>query len=156
MGAPIAHGVHDGLRSRRRGPARRGSPLAAWTYFVVITICLSWLVAAMLGPPDPAPLAAAEYYAIVLAWPPLAGAWLASVLRGGGWTAYGWWAGTLDWLRERLGHAKALVIHVAAWAAWFGPMLVVADRPAQIAVTWLVLGGAAAGVAQLSRSRNVP
>jgi membrane protease YdiL (CAAX protease family) len=91
MGNPIGHGVLQGLR-RRRGeapPPRPASPLAAWFYFVAITMSLSWITAALLGGPriregDPLALRlfwASVYYAVTMGWQPLVGAWIARAIR---------------------------------------------------------------------------
>jgi membrane protease YdiL (CAAX protease family) len=92
MGSPIAHGVDQALRRARRGkqsPPRPASSGTAWFYFVVATTCLSWLTAAVIGGPwfdEDDPLArrllwAALYYAAVMGWPPLVGAWFARLVR---------------------------------------------------------------------------
>ena len=90
MGNPIAHGVDQALRRARRGQQPRlASTGAAWFYFIVATISLSWLTAAAIGGPwfdadDPLPrrlLSAALYYAAVMGWPPVVGAWLARLVR---------------------------------------------------------------------------
>lgn len=92
MGNPIAHGVEQALRRARRGerpPPGPASTGTAWFYFVVATICLSWLTAAAIGGPwfdGDEPLArrllsAALYYAAVMGWPPVVGAWLARLVR---------------------------------------------------------------------------
>ena len=90
MGNPIAHGVDQALRRARRGQQPRpASTGVAWFYFIVATISLSWLTAAAIGGPwfdadDPLPrrlLSAALYYAAVMGWPPVVGAWLARLVR---------------------------------------------------------------------------
>jgi membrane protease YdiL (CAAX protease family) len=95
MGSPIAHSVDQALqRARKAGDDRRppshpASLGTAWLYFVVITISLSWLTAAAMGGPwlrEDAPLVtrllwASLYYAVVMGWQPLVGAWLARAVR---------------------------------------------------------------------------
>ena len=90
MAGPIAHGVDQAVRRRRQGkPQPPLSAGSAWLYFVIVTTCLSWLTAAALGGPwlrdgdDLASrlLSAALYYAAVMGWQPLVGAWLARLVR---------------------------------------------------------------------------
>jgi uncharacterized protein len=90
MAGPIAHGVDQAVRRQRRDRGRPSvSAGTAWLYFVVVTTCLSWLTAAALGGPwlregEPLStrlLSAALYYAAVMGWQPLVGAWLARLVR---------------------------------------------------------------------------
>ena len=86
MAGPIAHGVDQAMR-RARGdrPPPPASAATGWLTFVVVTTSLSWLTAAVIGGPwrrDGDHLAtrllwAALYYAAVMGWQPLVGAWVA-------------------------------------------------------------------------------
>ena len=90
MAGPIAHGVDQAVRrvrgDRARPPASAGT---GWLYFVAVTTCLSWLTAAAIGGPwqrDGDDLATrllwgALYYAAVMGWQPLVGAWIARLVR---------------------------------------------------------------------------
>jgi membrane protease YdiL (CAAX protease family) len=84
MAGPIGHGISEAMR-KARTPRAAPPPTwgGSWLRFVVITAALSWLTAGVLGPPRTAdaPLVrlfwASLYYAAIMGWPPLVGAWIA-------------------------------------------------------------------------------
>lgn len=92
MAGPIGYGVAEGQRrARKRGDEPRSrppSPRASWLFFVGITMGLSWISAALFagslpgGESPPVRLFRASlYYAAVMGWQPLVGAWLARWVR---------------------------------------------------------------------------
>ncbi|HEU5055267.1 MAG TPA: CPBP family glutamic-type intramembrane protease, partial [Kofleriaceae bacterium] len=89
MAGPIAHGVDQAVRRARRDRRPPASPGTAWLYFLAVTGSLSWLTAAAIGGPwlreedrlATRLLSAALYYAAVMGWQPLVGAWLARLVR---------------------------------------------------------------------------
>lgn len=85
MGSPIAHGVFKALdKQRRTVPPAGKAPGSGWLYFVLTTLCLSWMTAgiltARLGPPDGL-WSASLFYAGTMGWQPVVAAWLARSWR---------------------------------------------------------------------------
>lgn len=93
MGGPIGLGIFEAIRKARArrgaGGERQAGP-EPWAVFLLVTVSLSWLTAALVGGRPQLEghsvgmqlLRAAAYYAAVMGWQPLVGAYLARRLAG--------------------------------------------------------------------------
>ncbi|HWO21812.1 MAG TPA: type II CAAX endopeptidase family protein [Kofleriaceae bacterium] len=93
MGGPIGFGVFQALDAQRRKAGGSGgaprAPGQGWWYFILATLCLSWLTAGLIGRPPlhaGAPMAsrllwASLFYAATMGWQPIVAAWLAKRWR---------------------------------------------------------------------------
>ena len=150
MAGPIGYGVAEGRRrARKRDDAPRSRPpswRASWVHFVGITVGLSWISAAALADSlpggDSAPVRlfrASLYYAAVMGWQPLIGAWLARWVRHDGTPAPG------------LGGARAadVAIAVGVGVGLAAVAMIVARLIGEPAGAGAALGGSVAAAALL-------
>jgi uncharacterized protein len=135
MGGPIGLGVFKALDEERRraggGVRAPRAPGQGWWYFILTTLCLSWLTAAI----SPGSAVAVAGALGVLCLQALT-------------EEYGWRGTPLAYAIERWGVRAGLIVHGLMWGAWYAPLFLLSSPspvdslPAAggFAITCLLLG----------------